>query len=373
MPRLAAGAALAAGPTLRANRQKLDGWPRALAAFTREPVADPRRGHLREVSGVVRQRLINLHVRAVFAVLCTRFKLPPYRARPGAPFPWGEEKLRPRRLRRERQLAANAAEQRAAARAYARTMRELVRQREVCLVELAMMDLYDRAADRQGKPDAAGPSPGPGTKAEPALGRAEAGSIRSGSAATPAPPSGVLDPGSMQSPPASRQVDEGGSEDVHGAGTSTAHGPVDIDPDQAPAAGPCEDDRDRDLKAMLPAIEACAPDWREVRSPPASVRERFPLYEMRIGALTEFDSFDLVELLVRLPTEYDDLVGAAPIFENHLLGWFWSEDGAACRAALAQTIEREDARRVLWSDLLDLYPWVVALAPGGSWEAATRE
>ena len=36
--------ARAADPVLRQDQRKLDGWPRLLVAFTREPVADPRRG-----------------------------------------------------------------------------------------------------------------------------------------------------------------------------------------------------------------------------------------------------------------------------------------------------------------------------------------
>ncbi|SFG66161.1 hypothetical protein [Methylobacterium gossipiicola] len=321
----------------------------------------------------MKRRVTNPDVREVFAALCARFGLQPYQPRPGAAYVWGEEKLRARCNRLMRQLTVIEAEQEAATQAFARRMHELGQRRAACLLELTMADLYAAAAERSGKPDAAAPAPDSNAQAVSPLGTTVAPSSDPGSGETPTLPDHEADPGSGEPAPASRTNNGAGAEDVHGDGVSMAQRPADRDPGPGPDGDPIEYDVDPELAAMLPTIEACAPDWRDVSSPPQSVRERFPLFEKRIGPLRDIDREDLIELLVLLPAEHDDLVRAAPIFAAHLFEWFWSEDGAACRAALSQAIEREQARRAVWCNLLGWYRWVVALAPGGSWQAATRE
>lgn len=321
----------------------------------------------------MKRRVTNPDVREVFAALCARFGLQPYQPRPGAAYVWGEEKLRARCNRLMRQLTVIEAEQEAATQAFARRMHELGQRRAACLLELTMADLYAAAAERSGKPDAAAPAPDSNAQTVSPLETTVTTSSDPGSVETPTLPDHEVDPGSSEPVSASGRDNGAGADDLDGDGTSTARRPADGDPGPGPAADPIEYDVDPALAAMLPTIEACAPDWRDVRSPPQSVRERFPLFEKRIGSLRDIDREDLIEFLVLLPAEHDDLVRAAPIFEAHLFEWFWSEDGAACRAALSQALEREEARRALWSDLLEWYLWVVALAPGGSWQAATRE
>lgn len=321
----------------------------------------------------MRRRVTNPDVRAVFAALCARFGLQPHQPRPDAPYVWGEEKLRARCTRLTRQLTVIEAEQEAATQAFARKMHELGQRRAACLLEMTMADLYAAAAERSGKPDAAAPDPGSSAQAVSPLETTVTPSSDPGSVETPTLPDLEPHPGSGETVSDSRRDNPAGADDLNGDGTSTAQRPADGDPGPGPAADPKEYDHDPELAAMLPTIEACAPDWREVRSPPQSVRERFPLFEKRIGPLRDIDREDLIELLVLLPAEHDDLVRAAPIFEAHLFELFWSVDGAACRVALSQAIEREQARRAVWCNLLKWYRWVVALAPGGFWQAATRE
>lgn len=322
-----------------------------------------------------------MDVRDVIAVLCTRFELQPYRPRPGAPFFWGEEKVRPRRYRLMRQFAAIEAEQHETTQAYTLRMRELVRRREACLIELAMTDLYAREAERPGKPDEAESAPDSGAEAASTLARTEVASSGPGSAEALALPEHEADPGSEERVSAAQF--NGGLNPDSAHRSALPEGPVLLvggASPEGPAAmeGPCEAAVTPEMVSKTPAdsaaehllldpekrhalVKRSAPGWFDVDAPPRSVRERFPLYDMPRDSM-DLDHLDLNGLLPRLATVHDNLVEAAPVFEDHLLAWFRSEDGAGCRVALEQAIERETTRRALWTQLLGWYSCVLALA-----------
>ncbi|MCJ2010447.1 hypothetical protein [Methylobacterium sp. J-092] len=54
-------------------------------------------------------------------------------------------------------------------------------------------------------------------------------------------------------------------------------------------------------------VEATAPGWRDVRSPPESVRQRFPSFAIPIGRLADLDRRDLIELVWLFPKKHQQL------------------------------------------------------------------
>lgn len=280
----------------------------------------------------------------------------PQQPRPDAPYVWGEEKLRARCNRLLRQLAVIEADQEAATQAFARKMQELGQRRAACLLELTMADLYAAAADPSGKPDAAAPAPVSSAQAASPIGTTVATSSDLGSEETPTLPDYETDPGSGEQGSASPAIEGHGPESADGSALPNTASAAPADPEAEHSV--------LDPETVHALVEASAPSWLDVGKPPLSVRERFPLYDRPLASL-DVDHLDLNELLPRLASVHPDLVGAAPVFKNHLPDWYRSEDGAACRVALEQAIEREVIRRDLWSDLLEWYGCVLAVAPGG--------
>lgn len=310
-----------------------------------------------------------LDIRAGFAVLRARFGLPPHAAREDAPFCWGEEKLNAHRHRLERQLTAITAEQSAVEQDYLGSMHALRVRRDACLIELAMTDLYAQAPQRQGKPDAAEPALTPNTLAPPSFGKPGAASTGPGSAETPALPEHGYDPGNGPPVPASLSVAAVGSASDHVPPSA----PILSDGASSAPIEPVDQMSDPNQETIHATVEAAAPGWVNVRTPPKSVRERFPFCEMPIARLEDLDRLELIELLALLPKEYDDLIRSTPLFEDHLDTWFWTDDGAACRTALGHTIAREEARRAVWNHLLEWYWCVLSFAPGGYVKTNTQQ
>ncbi|MGU3541957.1 hypothetical protein [Methylobacterium sp. A52T] len=128
-----------------------------------------------------------------------------------------------------------------------------------------------------------------------------------------------------------------------------------------------------DLPALYALVAASTPDWLDVDAPPPCVSARFPLSGMRIGDQWELSPLNLGELLPLLSEISDIPPSALPAAEDEVLTWLWSDEGARYREPVQQAIWREQARRHVWPDLLELYGLVLAMSPGGPGGTTTLE
>lgn len=286
---------------------------------------------------------------SVFDLLRVRLGLEVRRRRPADPFPWGTEKVRPRREALEAGLAATQAKMQAEVRGFRRRMRALALDRERYAINLAELDAF--VAERRVR-SAASPTTGvpvtvasrrrrPASVSSPSAGKvaaatdaiayeAEVETTVAGQAIGRTLPITVVDPGDGD-------VDDG---------TLLGDEEAEYDPD-------ADDALEADLEAWLPPVEACAPGWSNVDNPPMVVKESFPFAGCRIGRLDALTADELRTLVGRLPPE-DRLtvsVGEHGLEPEHSD----AESGdrvRRCRAALERGITRETHRRMLWRSLL---------------------
>lgn len=286
---------------------------------------------------------------SAFDALRVRLGLEFRRRRPGDPFPWGTEKVRPRREALEAGLTATRNKMQAEVRGFRRRMRALASDRERYCINLAELDAFvaekhvrqagssdtdvpPAVASRRRRPASAS---GPSARAVEAeidaiAFEAEAETTVAGQVIGGALPVPAVDPGDGD-------VDDGtllGDEEAE----------YDPDPDDALEA---------DLEAWLPPVEACAPGWSNVDNPPTVVKESFPFAGCRIGRLDALTNDELRTLVGRLPPE-DRLtvsIGEHGLEPEHSD----AESGdrvRRCRAALERGMTRETHRRMLWRSLL---------------------
>ncbi|AWB22455.1 MULTISPECIES: hypothetical protein [Methylobacteriaceae] len=128
-----------------------------------------------------------------------------------------------------------------------------------------------------------------------------------------------------------------------------------------------------DLRGLYALVAASTPGWLDVDAPPPCVSARFPLCGMRIGDQWELSPLNIGELMPVLPEIGDIPSSALPAAEDEVLTWLLSDGGAGYREPIQQAIWREQARRHVWPDLLELYGLVLAIAPGGPGGTTTLE
>ena len=128
-----------------------------------------------------------------------------------------------------------------------------------------------------------------------------------------------------------------------------------------------------DLQGLYALVAASTPGWLDVDAPPPCVRARFPLCGMRLGNQWKLSPLNIGELLPLLPEIGDIPSSALPAAEDEVLTWLLSGEGAGYREPVQQAIWREQARRHVWPDLLELYGLILAIAPGGPGGIKTLE
>lgn len=231
---------------------------------------------------------------SVFDALRIRLGLEVRHQRPGDPFPWGTEKVRPRRDALEAGLAATRRKIKAEVRGFRRRMRALTLECERYHINLAEVDAFvqEKLVRQEGPQDVDVPHTVASKRRRPASGRDtasrevsaaakwiedEANTTEAGNAIEGRLPVAVVDPGQSE------------ADDVALLGDENAN--------EGPDAGYALDDS---IDTLLHPIEACTPGWSDVDNAPGEVRESLPFAGRHIDrpdALTDDEAPKLVDWL----------------------------------------------------------------------------